>query len=203
MSRMFGDRLKSQRMQAAISKAFPSVSSCSCKLPALGHALSCCFSTSHSQHSASQSSALGEQKRKGSWQMFAAGASDPCLCRGTQFQPNNPLCCLKLYPFPQSIAGLYISRPFPYLGHIFHQVMDCSMPLIGDHQVEDRQLITDLVISRMNQLLSRTPALSPQRPLTTQQPQVRNRKDTQCSHEPLLQTLWLKKKQRSDTYRPS
>ena len=45
-------------------------------------------------------------------------------------------------------------------------------------QVEDRQLITELVISKMNQLLSRTPVLSPQRPLTTQQPQV-SREETQ------------------------
>ncbi|KAM7335358.1 hypothetical protein ACRRTK_005835 [Alexandromys fortis] len=64
------------------------------------------------------------------------------------------------------------------------EVMDCSMPLIGDHQVEDRQLITDLVISRMNQLLSRTPALSPQRPLTTQQPQSGALKEPDSSKTP-------------------
>ncbi|XP_023074182.1 synapsin-2 [Piliocolobus tephrosceles] len=64
------------------------------------------------------------------------------------------------------------------------EVMDCSMPLIGEHQVEDRQLITELVISKMNQLLSRTPALSPQRPLTTQQPQSGTLKDPDSSKTP-------------------
>lgn len=64
------------------------------------------------------------------------------------------------------------------------EVMDCSMPLIGEHQVEDRQLITDLVISKMNQLLSRTPALSPQRPLTTQQPQSGTLKEPDSSKTP-------------------
>ncbi|XP_054554091.1 synapsin-2 isoform X1 [Talpa occidentalis] len=64
------------------------------------------------------------------------------------------------------------------------EVMDCSMPLIGDHQVEDRQLITELVISKMNQLLSRTPVLSPQRPLTTQQPQSGILKDPDSSKTP-------------------
>ncbi|EHA98950.1 Synapsin-2 [Heterocephalus glaber] len=64
------------------------------------------------------------------------------------------------------------------------EVMDCSMPLIGEHQAEDRQLITELVISKMNQLLSRTPVLSPQRPLTTQQPQSGTLKDPDSSKTP-------------------
>uniref|UniRef100_A0A8C3T0C0 Synapsin-2 n=1 Tax=Chelydra serpentina TaxID=8475 RepID=A0A8C3T0C0_CHESE len=51
------------------------------------------------------------------------------------------------------------------------EAMDCAMPLIGEHQVEDRQLITDLVVSKMNQMLSKTPIPSPQRPTATQQPQ--------------------------------
>lgn len=52
------------------------------------------------------------------------------------------------------------------------QVMDCAMPLIGEHQAEDRQHITELVVSKMNQMLSKTPIPSPQRPTATQQPQV-------------------------------
>ncbi|XP_010292595.1 PREDICTED: synapsin-2-like, partial [Phaethon lepturus] len=55
------------------------------------------------------------------------------------------------------------------------EVMDCAMPLIGEHQTEDRQHITDLVVSKMNQMLSKTPIPSPQRPTATQQPQVGNR----------------------------
>uniref|UniRef100_A0A8B9GFL8 Synapsin-2 n=2 Tax=Amazona TaxID=12929 RepID=A0A8B9GFL8_9PSIT len=51
------------------------------------------------------------------------------------------------------------------------EVMDCAMPLIGEHQTEDRQHITELVVSKMNQMLSKTPIPSPQRPTATQQPQ--------------------------------
>lgn len=47
------------------------------------------------------------------------------------------------------------------------------MPLIGDHQAEDRQLIADVVLAKMNQLATRVPTRAQQRPPTAvQQPQV-------------------------------
>uniref|UniRef100_A0A8C0JBM3 Synapsin II n=1 Tax=Chelonoidis abingdonii TaxID=106734 RepID=A0A8C0JBM3_CHEAB len=64
------------------------------------------------------------------------------------------------------------------------EVMDCAMPLIGEHQVEDRQLITDLVVSKMNQMLSKTPIPSPQRPTATQQPQSGSLKEPEPNKIP-------------------
>ncbi|KFO95506.1 Synapsin-2, partial [Calypte anna] len=64
------------------------------------------------------------------------------------------------------------------------EVMDCAMPLIGEHQTEDRQLITDLVVSKMNQMLSKTPIPSPQRPTATQQPQSGSLKEPEPNKIP-------------------
>uniref|UniRef100_A0A4W3GMU7 Synapsin-2-like n=2 Tax=Callorhinchus milii TaxID=7868 RepID=A0A4W3GMU7_CALMI len=44
------------------------------------------------------------------------------------------------------------------------EVMDSAMPLIGEHEEEDRHLIADLVVMKMSQILSRTPMPSPVRP---------------------------------------
>ncbi|XP_041071827.1 synapsin-3-like [Carcharodon carcharias] len=54
------------------------------------------------------------------------------------------------------------------------EVMDSAMPLIGEYIEEDRQLIADLVIGKMNQLLSENSTASQQRvgmTLTQVQPQ--------------------------------
>lgn len=51
---------------------------------------------------------------------------------------------------------------------VVDQVVGSSMPLVGDYQAEDRQLIADLVITRMNQAMSQ----NPKRPTTIQPSQV-------------------------------
>ncbi|XP_030071035.1 synapsin-3 isoform X2 [Microcaecilia unicolor] len=54
------------------------------------------------------------------------------------------------------------------------EVMDSSMPLIGEQVEEDRQLVADLVVTKMTQLLfTGTAAPSPQKPLQVQ-PQPAN-----------------------------
>lgn len=51
------------------------------------------------------------------------------------------------------------------------QVAGSSMPLVGEHQAEDRQLIADMTLARMNQL-AENEANAPQRPTTVQPSQV-------------------------------
>uniref|UniRef100_A0A9J7YKN7 Synapsin-1 n=1 Tax=Cyprinus carpio carpio TaxID=630221 RepID=A0A9J7YKN7_CYPCA len=52
------------------------------------------------------------------------------------------------------------------------EVVGSSMQLIGDHQLEDRQLIAAIVLAKMNQESGRTAARSPQRPPTTPVPKA-------------------------------
>lgn len=52
------------------------------------------------------------------------------------------------------------------------QVVGSSMPLVGEHQAEDRQLIADMVLAEMNQSAEKE-ANAPQRPTTIQPSQVK------------------------------
>lgn len=51
------------------------------------------------------------------------------------------------------------------------QVVGSAMPLVGEHQAEDRQLIADMVLVQMNQA-AENEANAPQRPTTIQPSQV-------------------------------
>lgn len=51
------------------------------------------------------------------------------------------------------------------------QVVGSSMPLVGEHQAEDRQLIADMVLEKLNKL-AENQANAPQRPTTIQPTQV-------------------------------
>lgn len=51
------------------------------------------------------------------------------------------------------------------------QVVGSSMPLVGEHQAQDRQLIADMVLAELNQLAEKD-ANAPQKPTTVQPSQV-------------------------------
>uniref|UniRef100_A0A8C9SIE6 Synapsin-1 n=1 Tax=Scleropages formosus TaxID=113540 RepID=A0A8C9SIE6_SCLFO len=78
------------------------------------------------------------------------------------------------------------------------EVVGCSMPLIGDQQDDDRALIADLAVSKMNQVVPRTPVPSPLRATAGQTAQVirflvygcrESRAGGRCTHS-LLHNSW-------------
>lgn len=85
--------------------------------------------------------------------------------------PPLPLCvCVSL-----SAAATLVTAP---------QAVGSAMPLVGEHQAEDRQLIADMVLAEMNGLAEKE-ANAPQKPTTMQPSQVGSNRDQAAGALPL------------------
>lgn len=64
------------------------------------------------------------------------------------------------------------------------------MPLVGEHQAEDRQLIADMVLAKMNELVEKQ-ANAPKRPTTIQPSQVQQHTGTAVRSSSVVLVLFL------------